>query len=143
NNRPLYCGPNRCCGRSSGRSRRTHTSAAKSLAHSASASAPPASAPPPHPHGAAAYAVTGGALAAYTVAGFRSESVAGINRNRWPTSFRNRWPTYVGISTLGAERSAAGEDHSRIVSQYELMVQIHHRSNIVDFGKGGTPDPGW
>jgi hypothetical protein len=27
--------------------------------------------------------------------------------------------------------------------QYELMVQIHHRSNIVDFGKGGTPDPGW
>ena len=27
--------------------------------------------------------------------------------------------------------------------QYELMVQIHHRSNVVDFGKGGTPDPGW
>jgi len=27
--------------------------------------------------------------------------------------------------------------------QYELMMQMHHRSNIVDFGKGGTPDPGW
>jgi hypothetical protein len=27
--------------------------------------------------------------------------------------------------------------------QYELMLQMHHRSNIVDFGKGGTPDPGW
>ena len=27
--------------------------------------------------------------------------------------------------------------------QYELMVQMHHRSNFVDIGKGGTPDPGW
>ena len=27
--------------------------------------------------------------------------------------------------------------------QYELMVQLHHRSNIADTGKGGTPDPGW
>ena len=27
--------------------------------------------------------------------------------------------------------------------QYELMVQLHHRSNIADIGKVGTPDPGW
>jgi len=27
--------------------------------------------------------------------------------------------------------------------QYELMVQMHHRSNFADIGKGGTPDPGW
>jgi hypothetical protein len=27
--------------------------------------------------------------------------------------------------------------------QYQLMVQLHHRSNIADIGKGGTPDPGW
>jgi hypothetical protein len=27
--------------------------------------------------------------------------------------------------------------------QHELMVQTHHRSNIADIGKGGTPDPGW
>ena len=27
--------------------------------------------------------------------------------------------------------------------QFALMVQMHHRSDIVDIGKGGTPDPGW
>jgi hypothetical protein len=27
--------------------------------------------------------------------------------------------------------------------EYEMMVQLHHRSNIADIGKGGTPDPGW
>jgi hypothetical protein len=27
--------------------------------------------------------------------------------------------------------------------QYALMVQLHHRSDIADIGKGGTPDPGW
>jgi len=30
-----------------------------------------------------------GGIAAYTVAGFRSELVAGIDWNRWPTSNRN------------------------------------------------------
>jgi len=23
------------------------------------------------------------------------------------------------------------------------MVQLHHRSNIANIGKGETPDPGW
>ncbi len=27
--------------------------------------------------------------------------------------------------------------------QYQLMMQMHHRSDFVDIGKGGTPDPGW
>jgi hypothetical protein len=27
--------------------------------------------------------------------------------------------------------------------QYEMMVQLHHRSDIVDIGSGGTPDRGW
>jgi hypothetical protein len=27
--------------------------------------------------------------------------------------------------------------------QYELMIQMHHRSDFVDIGKGGNPDPGW
>jgi hypothetical protein len=27
--------------------------------------------------------------------------------------------------------------------RYELLVQLHHRSDIVDIGKGGTPDHGW